>query len=196
MSTFRTPVGPQPSTVYWRRRLLVGLGLLAVLVAVLLVIFRPTGTAPAASESSAAPTSEPVEAEMAACDPADVALEAVTDKTRYAASEQPLISMTITNIGTEACIVNAGTDVQEYRITSGTDQIWTSKDCQTSPAENEVVLEPSEPQSTTPFPWERVRSSSTTCAGESRPSVLAGSYHLTVYLGDIQSDGTRQFLLD
>ena len=37
MSTFKHPVGPQPSKVYWRRRLLVGLGILAVIVVIVLI---------------------------------------------------------------------------------------------------------------------------------------------------------------
>ena len=41
MSTIKHPVGPQSSKVYWRRRLVVGLGLLAVLVIILLIIVRP-----------------------------------------------------------------------------------------------------------------------------------------------------------
>jgi hypothetical protein len=195
MSTFRTPVGPQPSNVYWRRRLLVGLGLLAVLVAVLLVVFRPTGTTPTSAETSAAPTAAPADAKITECDPGDVALDAVTDKTRYTAGEDSLISMTITNIGAQACTLTAGTDVQDYRITSGTDQIWNSRDCQESPSEHEIVLEPGATQKTTPFPWDRTRSSPSTCDGV-RPAALPGYYHLTVYIGDIQSDGTTQFQLE
>ena len=38
MSTIRTPVGPQPPSVYWRRRLVVLLALIAVIVVIVLII--------------------------------------------------------------------------------------------------------------------------------------------------------------
>jgi hypothetical protein len=122
----------------------------------------------------------------------------VTDKDSYNAGEQPMLSMTIANIGTEPCMINAGTDVQEYRITSGSDSIWNSKDCQTNPATQPIVLEPGveHAQSTTPFPWDRTRSSDSTCTSE-RPQVTAGgaTYRLTVLLGTIESEDDKPFLL-
>jgi hypothetical protein len=51
---------------------------------------------------------------------------------------------------------------------------------------------------TTPsIPWDRTRSSTTTCQ-TSRPGVTAGgaSYHLGVKLGSITSKATAQFLLN
>lgn len=197
MSTIRTPVGPQPPSVYWRRRAVVGLGLLAIVIIILLIVFRPTGTAPTSNSTSPSPTATtPVTDETAACDPADVALVAITDKTGYDAGEQPLISMSITNTGSAPCTINAGTDAQVYIITSGADQIWSSRDCQTDPAPTQTVLEPGIAKSTAPFGWDRTRSSTTTCEGD-RPQVAAGgaSYHLTVKLGEIESAESRQFLL-
>jgi hypothetical protein len=61
MSSLKHPVGPQPSRVYWRRRLMVGLALLAVIVVILLIVFAPRGksdaTAPVATHT---PTSTAV----------------------------------------------------------------------------------------------------------------------------------------
>ncbi|MFZ7087231.1 hypothetical protein [Curtobacterium sp. RRHDQ10] len=54
MSSFRNPVGPQPSRVYWRRRMLV-LGAVVVVVAVVLLIVIGRG----GGSSSAAPTDSP-----------------------------------------------------------------------------------------------------------------------------------------
>ena len=51
--------------------------------------------------------------------------------------------------------------------------------------------------STTPVPWDRTRSSTTTCTG-TRPEVTAGgaSYHLGVQLGAAKSAaGGKQFVL-
>lgn len=201
MSTIRNPVGPQPPGVYWKRRAVVLLGLIAIVVAILLIVFRPTAASPTATATSASPkpsaSSTPVSAADAEdCDPADIELLAITDKGGYDAGEQPLISMSITNTGTEPCTISAGTDVQEYIITSGTDQIWSSRDCQADPAPTVTVLQPGTPKSTTPFGWDRTRSSVDTCEAQ-RPEVGAGgaSYHLGVVLGDLKSATTKQFLL-
>lgn len=197
MSTIRTPVGPQPPGVYWRRRAVVLLGLVAIVVIILLIVFRPAGGTPTSTASSPSPTATSTVTDDAdACDPADIQVTAITDKGGYNQGELPLVSMSITNTGATACTINAGTDAQEYIITSGSDQIWSSRDCQTEPAPTETVLQPGIAKSTVPFPWDRTRSSTTTCTGD-RPQVGAGgaTYHLTVRLGEIESAETKRFLL-
>ena len=103
---------------------------------------------------------------------------------------QPKLSMSITNIGSAPCTFDVGTAAQEYIITSGSDRIWSSKDCQTGASANPVILAPGLEQTTTPFSWDRTRSSTTTCSG-SRPAAVAGpdgpTYRLQVKLGDIES---------
>ena len=198
MSTIRNPVGPQPPGIYWRRRAVVLIGLVAIVVVVLLIVFRPDGT-PTSPSSSPKPTDTSTTTstdDAKACDPAQIELAAITDKDGYDQGETPQISMSITNTGTDPCTINAGTDAQEYIITSGSDQIWSSRDCQSEPAPAETVLQPGVARSTAPFAWDRTRSSADTCEGE-RPQVGAGgaSYHLTVKLGDIESAATKQFLL-
>jgi hypothetical protein len=173
------------------------LGLLAVVIIILLIVFRPTGGTPTPTASTPKPTTTRASTgDVEACDPADIELTAITDKGGYNVGELPLISMSITNTGSTACTINAGTDAQEYIITSGSERIWSSRDCQTDPKPTDTVLEPSLAKSTAPFGWDRTRSSADTCAGD-RPQVAAGgaSYHLTVKLGDIESAATKQFLL-
>jgi hypothetical protein len=203
MSTLRTPVGPQPPTVYWRRRLVVGLGLLAVIVVIVLIIVRPGGGAPgpdpsgSPSAASPGPSESPEAGDEEACDPAVVQIVAVTDATTYPAEATPQVSMTITNVGAVPCTFDAGTGAQEYVITSGSDRIWSSRDCQTASTEDVRVLEPGVELSTTPFPWDRTRSATDTCSTE-RPPVTAGgaSYHLQVILGEVESADTKQFILE
>jgi hypothetical protein len=198
MSTIRTPVGPQPPAVYWKRRAIVLIGLLAVIVIILLIVFRPGGDAPAPTGTPTSGSSQPPADSdvVAACTPEQVQLTAVTDKGGYNAGEQPLLSMTITNTGAAACSIDASTDQQEYVIASGSEQYWSSKDCQGEPVVAEAVLEPGVPKSTTPFAWDRTRSSATTCDA-TRPPVAAGgaSYHLSVRLGELESADTKQFVL-
>jgi hypothetical protein len=205
MSTFKNPVGPQPPKVYWRRRLIVGLGALAVVVVVILIVVGPSSIKQAAHtdsptvkvSASPSPSSTAAPAVVAACVPARLKLVAVTDKTIYAAGEQPQISMTITNTGSADCTMNLGSTQQELIITSGSEQIWDSKDCQTAPVDTPSTLKPNVPVMTPPIPWDRTRSSTTTCT-KTRPAVTAGgaSYHLGVKMGTLASKATVQFILN
>ena len=208
MSTFKNPVGPQSSSVYWRRRLIVGLGLLAVIAIILLIIFGPKAssdtatTSPSASETdpSAAESSTPAATDASGsviCDPAKLTLEAITDESSYAEGQNPQLSFSIKSTMTEPCVVEAGSDIQEFVITSGSDEIWNSKHCQTDGESGTVVLQPGVPVQSSSIEWDRTRSATDTCESD-RPVVTAGgaSYHLEVSLGDLESDSTKQFLLN
>jgi hypothetical protein len=212
MSTSQAPVGPLPQKVYWRRRLIAGLGLVAVILAIVLILVRPgqgappsdpphgspVGSASSEPDSPAAEEEPPTAADGSpgACTAASVTLEAITDKRTYAVDERPQLSLTVTNTGAHPCTLQAGSDLQEYRITSGTDVIWSSKHCQEDPQPAETVLDPDESVSTTPLEWARERSTPDTCEGE-REAVVGGgaSYHLEVVVGELESAQTKQFIL-
>jgi hypothetical protein len=201
MSTFRTPVGPQPSSVYWRRRIVVGLALLAVIVIILLLFFQPKGAPP--TSPNTAPTASPTGPATSAstdpqqpCAPGVVDITASTDKNSYSAGEKPQITLTVTNKGATACTLNAGTTQQEYLITSGSELYWNSRDCQTDAVDSPVVLQPNKPVSTSPLTWDRVRSSPTTCDSARNPVPAGGaSYHLNINLGELKSNDV-QFILN
>ena len=204
MSTFRNPVGPQPTNVYWRRRLIVGLGIVAVIVIILLIVFSPKGGTPTAIEttpanvpsSSAPPTDD--SADAPACDKDDVAVTALTDKKAYAEGELPQISFQIANTGDAACTVNAGSDVQVYTITSGDETIWTSTDCQSDPVAATAVLAAGEKTESQPFEWDRTRSSAKTCDDEDLPKVTAkgATYRVAVAVDGIESAEDRAIILN
>jgi hypothetical protein len=203
MSTIRNPVGPQAPQVYWRRRLLVALIALAVIIIVVLIIVRPgSGSTPtAASPGPATPVgASPATKPSASCTDANLKLLAVTDKKTYAATEQPKISMKLTNTGTSACTVNLGSTKQELVITSGAEKIWDSKDCQTGAVDSAIVIKPGDANGvTTPaIAWGRTRSSTKTCASTTLTPVTAGgaSYHLAVILGTLKPATTAQFILN
>lgn len=213
MSTVRHPVGPQPPQVYWRRRLIVGLGLLAVIVIIVLIIVRPgsgepdptTAASPSPTETAAAETTEtpaadaPAEppADPNACTPDQVEVTAVTDADAYGPEQLPLISLTIRNLTSTACTMEAGTDVQEYVITSGPDRIWSSRDCQTDPLATPITLEPEQELSTTPLQWNRTRSEPGVCDVEREPVGAGGAtYRLSVSIGGFTSSTDAAFLLN
>src|SRR5665213_4380879 len=132
MSTFRNPVGPQPSKTYWRRRLVVGLGVLAVVVIVILILTKPGPHKAAAPPHTPASSNVPASnsGKLTACNPASVSVLAVTDAIKYAATATPQLSLTVTNNGATACTFKDGSDLQAYTTTSGNETIWSSKDCQ------------------------------------------------------------------
>lgn len=216
MSTFRNPVGPQPSSVYWRRRLVVFLGLITVIVLVVFLLVRP-GSDPASSgtagpspspsptqdaesadepaaEPSAPPAEEPVEG--ADCDPASVMVEAITDKASYAVGELPQLSFSITNTSAVSCTFNVGTTQQLFTVTSGADQYWSSKDCETGAVDAPILLEPNLAQSSAPIAWDRTRSSVDTC-DSARPAAPGGgaTFSLNVTLGPASPAVPTSFLL-
>lgn len=213
MSTFRNPVGPQPARVYWRRRLVVGLGLLAVIIIIILIVVRPGSGAPApkptpsnssTSGATGNPSGNPSGAStngpnggIAECDPAKVTVTPGTDATSYAAGVNPVLTFSLKSSATTPCTISAGSDVQEFIITSGDDLIWSSRDCQTAPVAAVVTLQPGVPFAGSSLPWDRTRSSSSTCDVARDPVIAGGaSYHLAVNIGPVESATTKQFILE
>lgn len=196
MSTIRNPVGPQPGNVYWRRRLLVLLGIVAVIVIIILIVVRPGGGKPVAHTTTTPHTAVAV---AAACKAGDVKVIGVTDALSYAAGVNPMLSLSITNTGSTACSFKDGSDQQVYVITSGTEKIWSSKDCQTGAVSATTTLQPGVAVKSTPFPWTRSRSNAAACSATNPPQVTAGgaSYHLTVTVNGVSSAkaDSPQFIL-
>lgn len=213
MSSLRNPVGPQPASVYWRRRIVALVGLIAVIVCIVLIVSAIANGGGAASPTpgptvSGAPSDDPGDDAgsgdgsdaatdgSAPCNPAVIRLVAVTDRNSYPAGVQPMISMSITNTGAVPCTLDVGTSEQAYYIVSGSDPIWNSVDCQTDPTPFERVLAANETVTTTPFAWDRTRSSASTCSS-ARPEVIGGgaTYRLSVKLGDLESASDTPFIL-
>jgi hypothetical protein len=222
MSTNKPSVGRQSASVYRRRRAVALLVLLAVILAVVLLIARPwsssgdarksgavtTGTASPSPSATTTPASTPGATPTptatptaklkagAPCLPSNVDVKAVTDKSSYAAGEDPKLSLSLTNTGPVSCSIDAGTAKQLYTITSGSETYWKSTDCQTSPTSNVILLVPGKTVNSTTITWDRTRSDPSTC-NEPRPSVPAAgaSYHLTTAVDGITSKESSQFLL-
>jgi hypothetical protein len=223
MSSLRHPVGPEKPVVYWRRRALVlGALLVVVLVVVLIVVGRGSGAtsaAPSASASagtgsgagassagsgssrSAAPkpsasASKSAAADGSTCRKDQIVLTPVLDKSAYGPSEDPKIAMSIKNSGTNSCHLDLGSAQQVLTISSGQEQYWSSKDCQTGGTNQDVTIKSGQTLTTPAISWDRTRSSTSTC-DSSRPSVTAGgaSYHLQVAVGNLESKSSVQFIL-
>ncbi|NQX12666.1 hypothetical protein HQQ80_13595 [Microbacteriaceae bacterium VKM Ac-2855] len=143
------------------------------------------------------PTGEAAATPTPTCSASDVSVTAVTDASSYAAGAIPQLSLTLTNTSAADCVINAGTSQQVFTITSGSDTIWRSSDCQSEPNDLEILLTAGQTVNGTPIPWDRTRSSTATCAG-GREAVTAGgaAYNLSVSVAGITSASTAQFLLN
>jgi hypothetical protein len=135
----------------------------------------------------------------AACDSSAVEVEAITDATNYAVDVLPQLSLSLTNVGTTDCVINAGNAQQVFTVMSGKDVYWTSTDCQTNPIDAEVTLKPGAVMPlATPISWDRTRSAVDTCQTETRTAVPAGgaSYYLHVTVDGIEATDPTLIILN
>jgi len=223
MSTHKHPAGARSAAVYRRRRAVVLLGLLAVVVIVVLILVRPgsghgepvpastrtpagaaarsassapTSTSSPSSTSSAASTAVPA-AEGAPCKPANITVKAITDASSYAPGQHPMLSLSLTNTGSNACHIDAGTAKQVYTITSGSETYWVSTDCQQNATDTTILLAPNKTITSTPIEWDRTRSDPTTCDGIRQAAPAGGAaYHLTTSVDGMASRISTQFILN
>jgi hypothetical protein len=182
--------------VYWRRRIAVLGGLLAVIAVIVLIVVRP-GFGSNSAQTEPAEVDLVQEVTLGNCLPSQIELIARTDQATYDSGVAPQVWMAIRNVSSVDCIVSVGTDLQRYEISSGPDLIWSSSHCQKGSVPVELTLSAGEEQETQALVWDRTRSSTTTC-DDNRPVMPGGgaSYHLRVFLGDQESAETRQFLLN
>jgi hypothetical protein len=150
----RLTVGPLPAAVYWRRRALV-IGLLALVV--VLVSYAcggagapadagrhtptPTGTRPTtqgAIELSPSPTSAtpsqpafslPTTAVTGPCADAEMSVAATAPSGTAARLTVVPLTITFRNVSTRTCTRDIGADMQELRLMSGKELVWSSDDC-------------------------------------------------------------------
>ncbi|MGW6130271.1 hypothetical protein ACWFNE_09620 [Cellulomonas sp. NPDC055163] len=188
------PAGPLPARVYWFRRIVV-VGIPLVLVAVVVWAFAARGGSstddgagadPAQDAAPATSTTEPPEDDDAtptACDPQTLGLTLTTDGTSYAAGAIPTLTVTLTNDGTAACLIDVGEAQREIVITSGTDRIWSSRDCAAAESQGREILLPPGTADATQLQWQRVRSAEGCPADQ--PVAQPGTYSAALTLGPI-----------
>ena len=208
MSALFVPVGPEPSFVYWIRRITL---LLAVgtLIFGIWWLFNSQGSTEQASsapvssssaEPSADPTVEPssasttdagtnvVPAEVPVdCQDSAIKVRARTDATTYVVGETPELKLTITNIGDLACKRDVGPRANELEVTSGGYHVWSSDDCSASDASKIIVMKPGEKVSST-ITWNG-RLSQKGCPSEGAEA-KPGRYDVVGRNGAVDSDGS------
>ncbi|MGN7222645.1 hypothetical protein ACTHQN_07275 [Curtobacterium flaccumfaciens] len=152
--------------------------------------------APKPSASASASASKPAAADGSTCTKDQIVLTPVLYKSAYGPTEDPKIAMSIKNSGTNSCHLDLGSAQQVLTISSGQEQYWSSKDCQTGGTNQDITIKSGQTLTTPAIAWDRTRSSTSTC-DSSRPAVTAGgaSYHLQVAVGNLESKTSVQFIL-
>ena len=172
-----------PARVYWVRRFVVlGIPLIVIAVIVWFVAGRDSGEPdPAGQGTSTAPVEEPEPSESTAdgtgvadCATAGLAVAMTADATSFAPGVSATFAVSVTNTGTEACLVDAGEAQREIVITSGSDRVWSNRDCIAPGTETRTLLLAGGQTDTTPFVWNRVRSAEG-CPAD-LPTPGAGTY--------------------
>ncbi|MCU1531724.1 MAG: hypothetical protein JWO49_1295 [Arthrobacter sp.] len=141
---------------------------------------QQTGPAGGAATAPAA-TSTPTAAN--GCDQKLVTVTAATDKALYAAGEMPLLTLKVTNGNKVPCEVNIGTSQMEFLITSGSDRIFSSRDCQAENADLVKTLAPGQSESAK-FPWKRNRTVPGCALIKSKPGADGAAYVFTARLAN------------
>lgn len=188
----------------YRRRRLVVFGALLLVIALLIwggaavtgaLAGSPEPSAVSTPEASQAPTqgsapiagaASPSAKPTPVCDLNMVTVAAVTDKPAYGAEEKPLLTMTITNGGTAPCEVNVGTSQMEYVVMSGSDRIFSSKDCQAGSEDLVKIIQPGKSE-TANFPWQRNRTLEGCAAINAKPGGGGAYYTFEARLGNKSS---------
>lgn len=148
---------------------------------------EPHGSAspgPSASSTSSASDDK-------VCDPSKVRVSAETNAHAYPAGRNPVLTMIVTNVGTEPCQLNVGTTQMEFIITSDAERVFSSKDCQVEPQDLMRTIEPGTTEQAN-FIWERNRTVPGCQPVESTAG--AGTYQFQAKLGQI-SGGPAEFEL-
>ena len=194
----------RPSPVVYRRRRLAAL--IAGLLVIVLLVWAgvaiasslrpkeaeakpPQTTAPSdvpTAPESTGPVAEPSNG-TAVCAEGDVSVAATTAQATHGPSQNPVLVMTIKNIGKSECIVNVGTSQQEFTVMSGSDRIFSTADCLADPSDIEITMKPGSSESAR-FTWDRVRSAPGCKIVNAKPR--PGWYGFTATLGNITSQKT------
>jgi hypothetical protein len=166
-----------PARVYWVRRLVVlGIPLLVVVLVIARITARghDDGSTPVAQTTTTTAPPATIPTEVAApspspstepggvvdCDASTLALALTATAESFGPGASPTFDVSITNVGSVPCLVDAGEASREILITSGDDRVWSSRDCVVPGTETRDLLLPEGGADTTQLAWTRVRSAS------------------------------------
>lgn len=151
------PIGPEPTSVYWVRRVALVLIVLTLVVALIWIARGVFGgnTAGEATPTDANTGSAEVDAEIVVAeeevvvitDPVDcldtaISVEATSDSGAYIVGSKPVLTLTIENTGSVACLRDVGPKANEIEVESGGYHVWSSDDCSNNKKVRVATLKP------------------------------------------------------
>ena len=184
------PAPRPPARVFWMRRLVV-LGLPLLLVVALGVwLAGRVGEARADEGSAPTPAASPtptVDATpgLSDCDPALLALAITPGAESFGAGVPATFDVSVTNGGTEPCLVDMGEGDREVVITSGDDRVWSSRDCLPEDPDARTLLLVGGQSDVTQLAWSRERSDA--ACSQDLPEPGDGTYSVVVTAGGVAS---------
>jgi hypothetical protein len=162
----------RPSAAVYRRRrqfaggaLLLVVGLTAGGIATVSGALNPSSEQASSTETGGSadpggqpsPSATPSATASPTCDQKLVTVTAGTNKAAYGPDEKPVLTLKVANGGKLPCKVNIGTSQMEFLVTSGSDRVFSSKDCQAESDDLVRTIAPGKSE-TANFPWPRNRS--------------------------------------
>lgn len=117
---------------------------------------------------------------------------AATQPDEVAAGQGMTVSLTLTNKGSEACLIDTGSASLGAVITSGQDTVWTSATCPAGTTEHRLLV-PAGETATASLRWDGHRTP-TTC-GEVGAEAGEGTYRIRLSLGQEALTDDRVFVV-
>jgi hypothetical protein len=188
MSGVLRPVGPERPSTYWLRRLLIALVVLLVVVAVAHACAGGSSGGPNRPRAATTPSSSPqpsiqqtVTPVVRSCAGSALAVSIATDQADYPVGSTPRFTARLRTTGTQPCHLRSGPARELWTVTSGNDQIWSTKGCTGTSKLTKVTLRPHKPHLIS-IVWNGDRRD-TDCA-DTNPAT-AGTYQLAATIDGV-----------
>ena len=128
-----------------------------------------------------------------ACPPDTTRVAASTDEDEYEDDEEPVLTIEVKNTHSADCLIDVGTERQEFVIEHEGDTVWSSRYCETSDedaegASNPLVF-PANSGKKTSLEWPRIPVDDS--CKQTDEAFPAGEYDLIVKLGEEESEPAR-----
>jgi hypothetical protein len=200
------PLGPLPASTYWRRRLVLLVGVLVVLLLLAKACggspkkeplgaagASPTPSAAASRGASAGPSAGPSAAASPTapavpqpCRDSVMQITVESDAQAYPTGGAPKLTLTVRNIGSAPCRRALGPGAIELLVFSGEDRIWSSNDCSQSKEQGIQTLPAGQARATT-VQWSGKR---TKPGCQTGAPAQPGTYRVSAHVGDIVRQGS------
>lgn len=196
MDGITRPVGEEPASVYWRRRaIVIGVALLAIIGLFFLIqatFFSGGDGAAADPTSSATPSAAPSVTTdegtvVSACADSDVTVTVTPTTFTWNNGTLPTFDVALVNTGLVPCSISVD-ETSELLITSGSDRIYNSADCNADGtfSATDLILQPEASPESIPITWVRQRSAEGCAEVSATPQ--PGYYNATVTIQGIASE--------